>query len=263
MNDSFIITPDRILGLAQNYISRYSVKINLTSENNVFFIKTDYIKEFAQIILPKINYKFILLTHDSDFPIPGSAPEILDNPNLIMWLGMNVHQIHPKLKAIPIGMANEVWPHGDKKIVTKIIEENNPKTNLVYCNFDPNTNPEQRYPTIEKLKHLPFVDMDFDKQNYESYLRKVSKYKYIISPPGNSIDCHRVWESIYVNTIPICLKSIPMHYFKEGPILFVDEWNDLNEELLNQSYEKIKSKPAGIGHLGFYINYINQLLDPH
>jgi len=260
MNDSFIITPDRVLELSHNYISRYGVKINLSPENNIFFVKTDYIKEFATAILPKINYKFILLTHDSDYPIPGVAPEILENPYLIKWIGMNAHIIHPKLQAIPIGMANEVWPHGNKEVVTKIIEENNTKKNLIYCNFDPNTNPGQRFSTVEKLGQFSFIHLDFKKYDYETYLRKVSTYKYIISPPGNSVDCHRVWESVYVNTIPVCLKSIPMHYFKEGPILFLNSWDDLNEDMLNNNYEKTVSKPAGIGHLGYYTNYIHELL---
>jgi len=260
MTDNFIITPDRVLGLSKNFISRYGVKINLSPENNIFFIKTDFINEFATAILPKINYKFILLTHDSDFPIPGNT-KILENSFLIKWLGMNVHSIHPKLQAVPIGMANEVWPHGNKQTMMKVIEENNNKTNLIYCNFDPQTNPEQRYSTIEKLRQLPFIDFDFHKHDYESYLRKVSTYKYIISPPGNSIDCHRIWESIYLKTIPICLKSIPLHYFKNEPILFLDSWEQLTYELINGRYDSLQQRPTVLSNLQHYVDLINELLE--
>jgi len=260
MNDKFIITPDRVLELAKNFISRHGVKIDLSPKNNIFFIKTDYINEFATAILPKINYKFILLTHDSDFSIPGNT-NILENPFLIKWFGMNVHSLHPKLQAMPIGMANEVWPHGNKQTMVKIINENNQKTNLVYCNFDPNTNPEQRYNAMKKLRQLPFIDFDFVKHDYESYLRKVSTYKYIISPPGNSVDCHRIWESMYLKTIPICLKSIPLHYFKSEPILFLDDWGQLSRDLIDEKYELLMQRATILSDLQYYIRQINELLE--
>jgi hypothetical protein len=234
-----IITPDKFLSLSNNCMSRYTVDIKLTPERNIFFIKPDFLKEFITAVLPLINYNFILITHDSDIPVTEEYNIILNNPFLVKWFGMNCHIIHNKLQPIPIGMANECWPHGDKDVILKVVNENNEKKNFVYCNFDINTNLKDRSYALSNLRKLTFIDFETQKLSFEDYIRKLSSYKYVISPPGNSVDCHRVWESMYVKTIPIVLKSIPMVNFKDSPILFIDDWSCLNEELLYNNYENI------------------------
>lgn len=258
LDDSFIITPDKFLSLASNWISRYDRNITFNSKDNIFFIKPDFIDEFFKDILPKINFPFKLITHDSDIPTPPDTKynEILNNPFLIKWFGMNCHLIHPKLQPIPIGMANECWPHGNKNTMIKVIEQNNEKNNLIYCNFDPNTNIIDRYDAIKKLQNKTFIDFEFKKLDFESYLTKLSTYKYIISPPGNSIDCHRIWEAIYLKTIPVVLKSLPMVYFKDAPILFINDWDDITQDLLYEKYHVIKSKSTIKSDYIFYKNLI-------
>jgi len=255
----FIITPDKVLSLATNYISRYGTKLTFKSEDNIFFIKSDFINDFKEKVLDKINYKFILLTHDSDFPIEEKHYEILENPNLVMWFGMNCHIIHEKLYPIPIGMANEVWPHGNKETLLKIKNENNNKLNLVYCNFDIKTNVDERMHALLSLRDLPFIDFESKQLNFEEYLRKLSTYKYVISPPGNSVDCHRIWEAMYVGTIPICLKSIPLHTFKECPILFLNRWNDITREKLICNYRLVKEKSMERSNFKYYSKLILDL----
>jgi hypothetical protein len=259
MHKDNIITPDKILSLATNWLSRYSQDISYVPERNIFFIKPDFLSEFKQRILPNITYKFILLTHDSDIPVNSDCLDILDNPYLIKWFGMNCHIIHDKLQPIPIGMANEVWPHGNKDIVEKIIQENNSKTNLVYCNYDIYTNFKDRSYCIDQLKQNSFIDFEFTKLSFEDYLRKLSTYKYVISPPGNSVDCHRIWESMYVKTIPICMKSIPLVYFKDAPILFINDWRYITPELLNEKYTTLISRDTQKADFNFYKNQIQEL----
>jgi hypothetical protein len=257
-DNSFVITPDKILSLANNYISRYGKKITYNPEENIIFLHSDNLPVFINEVLPNINYKFVLLTHDSDWPITEKFDIILNNPYLIKWFAMNCHTMHEKLQPIPIGMANEVWPHGNKDILLTIINENNEKKNLVYCNFDPYTNLDARSVAIQKIRNYPYIDFDFNKISFEEYLRKLSTYKYVISPPGNSTDCHRIWESIYLGTVPICLKSIPLVYFKDCPILFINEWEDLNVDLLNEKYKIITNKSKIKSDFNFYKKMINE-----
>jgi hypothetical protein len=259
MHKENIITPDKILELANNCISRYKTDIVLTPDRNIFFVKPDYLHNFIQAVLPKINYNFILLTHDSDIPITNDYKQILENPYLIKWFGMNCHILHNKLQPIPIGMANEIWPHGNKDTMIKIVQENNKKENLIYCNFDPNTNLSARTYTLSIIKKFHFIDFETTKLDYENYLRKLSTYKYVISPPGNSVDCHRIWEAIYLGVIPVVLKSIPMAYFKDCPILFLNDWTDLTVDLLEEKYNFIKQKPITKSDYLFYKEQILKL----
>lgn len=247
-----IITPDKILDLANNCISRYKTDVVLTPERNIFFIKPDFLNGFIQNVLPKINYNFILLTHDSDIPVTEEYHQILNNPFLIKWFGMNCHIIHDKVQPIPIGMANEVWPHGNKDTLLKIINEKNKKENLIYCNFDPNTNISARTYALSVLQNFDFIHFENKKLNYEEYLRKLSTYKYVISPPGNSVDCHRIWEAIYLGVIPVVLKSIPMVYFKDCPILFINDWKDLSINLLHDKYNLLVQRKQNKADYLFY-----------
>lgn len=260
MNREDIITSDRFLSIAHNYISRKDTKINISPDKNVFFVKTDYLDFFVSNIAPKINFPFILITHESDYPIPGNHHSLLNHPFLLKWFGMNVHYIlHDKLQPVPIGLANDEWPHGNKDTLLSVAEEILPRTDLVYCNYDISTNPNERTYALNRLSSASFITRDFNKYDFATYLRKVKTHKYIISPPGNSTDCHRVWEAIYLGTIPICLKSVPMVYFRDCPILFIDDWSQITEEFLLSKYETIKQKSIEKAMFSFYFNQINDL----
>lgn len=239
MNTESIITSDKFLSLANNYISRKKTFIDIKKENNIFFIKTDYLDFFVSNILPKINFPFVLITHESDFAVPGNYSNILDSPYLLKWFGMNCHVIHPKLQPIPIGVANEEWPHGNKETIVDVANMNSIKNGLIYCNYDISTNTSERTAALHALNNKTFITKDFTKHSFKQYLEIVAKHKFIISPPGNSVDCHRIWESIYLGTIPVCLKSVPLVYFKDSPILFVDSWDQITEDFLMNNYEKI------------------------
>ena len=41
-----------------------------------------------------------------------------------------------------------------------------------------------------------------------SYYLNLKKSKFCICPEGNGPDCHRLWESLYLDVIPICKRSI-------------------------------------------------------
>ena len=79
------------------------------------------------------------------------------------------------------------------------------------------------------------------------------KYKYVISPHGNGLDCHRTWESLALGCIPI-IKTSPLDRMFEGlPVLIVKNWSDITQELLN-TFE-----PSGnLDKLR--LNYWNELL---
>ncbi|GAG08179.1 unnamed protein product, partial [marine sediment metagenome] len=66
--------------------------------------------------------------------------------------------------------------------------------------------------------------------------------KFCISPPGGGIDCHRIWEAICLDTIPIVLKNIAFKQFRHLPILFIDSWEQISNEFLEKKYEEFSQK---------------------
>jgi hypothetical protein len=94
---------------------------------------------------------------------------------------------------------------------------------------------------IEKIINLPYVTY-FEKQSNEEYLKNISSSKYVLSPHGETPDCYRHWESMYLSAIPITLNHPKLNSFKDLPILFLDSWDELSEELLNDRYSEILNK---------------------
>jgi hypothetical protein len=54
---------------------------------------------------------------------------------------------------------------------------------------------------------------------------------FVICPEGNGIDTHRLWEALYLKTIPIMKKNKISPFLKKInlPILVLNKWTDLLE----------------------------------
>jgi hypothetical protein len=196
------------------------------NDNHVLniFIKTDFIDLFFQSY--DFNHKVIIFTHNSDYGIDFNHIKYLDNPNIVSWYAQNINTVHPKLKSIPIGIANEEWPHGDINTFESIRIKNLEKTNLIYANFNTYTNLNERNHCVNYLNKqniLVSPSLKFDK-----YLSNLSKSYFSISPNGNGVDCHKTWESLYLKTIPILTKSINSLQYRNLPIIILDDWRDFD-----------------------------------
>jgi len=73
----------------------------------------------------------------------------------------------------------------------------------------------------------------------KQFYSDVSKSKYTLSPEGTGIDCHRIYESIFLDTIPILKTSQLDHFYKKLPIVIVQEWNEVTEQFLTDNYDKL------------------------
>lgn len=235
------------------YINEYTdqnIVNNISSENYIFFTKMDWIKYFINKILPLIDKPFILVTHNSDYS-SGKQGQIIKHPKLIKWFGQNMEKISDKTEGLPIGLENQMW----KRTNFNIIEQNKsvPKTNLLYLNFSLKTN-KSRVGVMNKLLGKGF------RRNgslpWNEYMRELASYKFAISPKGNGVDCHRTWEALYLGVIPIVEKSDHMSYFKDLPILFVDDYDEIDEKFLNEMYEVFRNRSFNLEKLD--INYYKE-----
>jgi hypothetical protein len=216
----------------------------------ILFLYAHLLKSFEQKIKFFAN-PFTLITHNSDYNLTNSDPvvqKILDSLNLVCWWGQNLCFIHPKMRFLPIGLANTMWDHG--KIENFIGVPTN-KSKDIYFNFNIYTNREKREHCYNVLKtQLPFLQMLPVDQN----INRLAQYKWCICPEGNGVDTHRLWEAMYLGCIPIVLKSpfidTLMHYTEgELPIYVVDAWSDLtNLNFPNFVRDKIINKWLKLSH---------------
>ena len=60
-----------------------------------------------------------------------------------------------------------------------------------------------------------------------SYYRQLRLSGFSLCPRGNGIDTYRVWESLYLGTIPIILDSDWLHGDLSLPVMTITRWADL------------------------------------
>jgi hypothetical protein len=233
-----------------NYIQGEKFK-SLANNKTIYYWDTDHVDWYFEMMCPK--QPFILISHNSD----GAVKKIktrkdeasLDKapPNLIKWFAQNVCVEDPRLESIPIGLENSQWFPELKKIqkLETIINLQKNSINLVYANFNISTNVEERSKAYEVCNSLTHVTKHFGKngEDYDNYLKNLKHHDFIICPPGNGEDTHRLWETLYIGSIPIVKKTINTSYYKNLPICYINDWQQIaDQNFLIEQKNMLKSK---------------------
>jgi len=198
--------------------------------------------------LDNIHHEFVLITHNSDLGILDEYSCFVDNKKIIKWFGQNNYIDHPKVVSLPIGIARAKYPHGNVQLLSeksKLQEKNY----LVYKNFSIETNLFERT-EIDKITRANGIGMS-PSVPHENYLDTVARTVFTISPPGNGVDCHRIWESLYLKTVPVVKRHRVLKQFEDLPILFVDSWNDVTVDFLRNNVKYINGLSTKLEKLHF------------
>lgn len=217
----------------------------------IVYCHTDWISNLFEII-KNINKNIILISHNSDhftpnIPIPKCVKK---------WYSQNVSIINnPIIESIPVGIENSVWfPESDKpnKILNKLKEIKEYK-NLLYVNFNIKNNTKERQEPYILFKDKSWVTMKYYKngERFDEYCDDIFNHKFILSPDGNGVDTHRLWETLYLKSIPVIKHSINADFYIDLPICFVNQWEEINEDFLNNEYERIINKKWNLEKLNF------------
>ena len=93
---------------------------------------------------------------------------------------------------------------------------------------------------VENLKNNGIENKLISPNNYFSNL---SNYKFVISPEGNGVDCHRHYEALMYACIPIIEKNpLTEEKYKNIPVLWTTDYSEITEEYLNQTYPSFLEK---------------------
>ena len=78
---------------------------------------------------------------------------------------------------------------------------------------------------------------------HNEYFYKLPNYKFIISPEGNGIDCHRHYEALMAGAIPI-VEDNPLirEKYKNLPVLYTKDYSEITAEYLEKRYEEMVDK---------------------
>lgn len=239
------ITGDTIRAFADHVfdettdVSAWSHKAFDIEAGDVVFLKTDFMDEFFTSTFPRIKNGFVLATHNSDFPAPSQYASFLDDARLLAWYALNPDTVHPKLVPVPISLANAYWPHGRPSVVQDAFDAKkeawSTRQHGLYINMDITSNKDDRPKALTSVARLESVYVRRERLNYSDYLHDVANSKFVLSPPGNGADCHRTWEAILLNAVPIVVSSSLLSPLYKGlPVMTVDDWSEVTEAKLQQ-----------------------------
>ena len=223
----FGVTNDNIPNQLKNTntIIRDRFDFYVHPHESIVYVYGHDLELFFRETFPEIDKPIKLISHNTDYPVDSRFLQYLEDDKLLHWYAQNAVLDHPKLTPLPIGIANKQWPHGNVDNFMHVMKLNNMKENIVYKNFDIGTNIGIRS-RVNQITNQNNIFMDRTYPHTE-YLQRVTKSMFVISPPGNGIDCHRIWEALYLGTVPIVEKSPAFRNFTDLPILFIDKWEDV------------------------------------
>jgi len=231
--------------------------------DDIEYIKTDMIKDRQNNWVKMEGWRNrnetinldnvrVLVSGHSDHCIDDTYTDILNSHLLSTWFCQNKNINHPKLRALPLGITNQHEPatRGRHKIIGNtdrifsIAQE--PKLDrharLAYLNITPSNFPHERNDIVGTFAEQPWVtyrNPEITEEGHEDFLRNIHQHKFVFAPRGNGLDTHRLWECLYLRTIPIVKRHMSMCDFEDLPILFVDDWKDVTEEYLHHVYDKM------------------------
>ena len=191
--------------------------------------------------LKKFKNSFFLILHNSDQDFLPKHTYITEIPNLKQIYTQNCNIDIEKITALPIGLANSRWNHGNLETFCSVVNKPVIKTEYIYNNFtvEGGMRPEYRVDCKEAADSLKLpVNKSL---NYKDYLLDLQKHKFCLCPSGNGLDTHRLWECLYLRVIPIIVESTySKNFAKDFPIYLLKEWVDINLEKLDKFFLKTK-----------------------
>ncbi|MFZ9376532.1 MAG: hypothetical protein ACO25K_05370 [Candidatus Fonsibacter ubiquis] len=207
---------------------------NSIENGDIVYCDTHYILEYKDILNTKKD--LTIITHNSDHCLYDGITDKKNSINVdelqcySRWFGQNSYS--KKVIPIPIGFENMRWESvfGPKTdCMNNIRNFDDHPTSLVYFNCNLNTNLEERKTCYDKVSNINFVNVDQSNLTYRQYLNRIKEHKFVLSPRGNGLDCHRTWEILMMRRIPILKREGQLEeLYKNIPVLFVDDWTDID-----------------------------------
>jgi hypothetical protein len=204
----------------------------------------------------------LIVTGHSDFPI---VDRLLDLYPHASWWGTNIQT--PRAHGVPLGITNathesDLHPiYGDLDCMVKVAHEPRDIANLVYMNFAVGTFPTERQSVWDRFSESPWVTAGTPVSTLEgrtTFLRDVRSHSFVLCPRGNGIDTHRLWETLYMGSIPIVRWDIAHSGWTDLPILFVNSWEEVTEERLRAELPRFQTSSRNLEKLkvGYWIQRI-------
>ena len=229
--------------------------------NSIIACITGYprvIDYFFDDLINKLYNGVILIIIESD--VVPITKEHLNHINLLHCFTWNKPFCHEKLSSLPIGLNFNRQYNSLQNWLNQHEGESVGPRKLLCFNGSLNTDHSRKELVIKAqtkwkpfctiLNQVPFLDKYYIPSYIEGKILisvtnpkcydQWSEYKFVLSPKGAGVDCHRTWEALSMGCIPIVLSSTIDELYKDLPVLILKSWDEINEQLLHDFYCKYK-----------------------
>jgi len=257
---------------------KYTDRISVTEKSYSFEDMKDYdTVYFSSLNLHKIHAKikniitkpFILITGYSDCECPNDIFDtdeefkgFLNWKLLKHWFCQNCLITHPKITVIPLGLdyqtmmyyshirsdrGAQITPIEQESQLMVLRKQMRPfweRIPVCYGNFQFFT--ETKYGTVDRndaIDNIPANLIYYDcKHERKQTFTNQSSFAFVVSPFGQDYECYRTWEALCLGCIPIMKKCVIDSLYDGLPVILVDDWKEVTNELLLEKMIEYKEK---------------------
>ena len=278
----FSFTPHSSIRQLINYPQLEKIK---NIKNPSIYICSSAISHFINVMLPLIDFSFVLVSGDCDETIPNEILNkndfinLISDKRIIHWFCQNMTIEHNKITKIPIGLdyhtltQRPLWGpisscQDQEKMLTMIKEKSVPFYNRnikCYANFQFSMNTKLGYDRKDAFQKINKELVYYEESKVSRLItwNKQKDFAFVICPHGGGLDCHRNWEALCLGCIPIVKTSSIDKLYDNLPVLIVNDWNLIDNNLLNNTINDYKKKFENNEFnkekikLSYWINLIN------
>ncbi len=238
------LCPDTFRNMADHIFDETDAPFSPSAikRGDVVYVSRRFFDVFFTHLHKLIKNSYILISGNYYQSSPRNFAYLLNDPKILHWFSVNGDIVnHSKFTHIPLGLANPYWKHGNSDTIRQVQKEQESeqleKKYLVNLNFDIGSS-NDRKGIFSYFKQKTFVTLT-PRKSHKEYLQDLALSKFVISPPGRALDCHRTWEALLVGCIPILFKSTLDLLYADLPVVIVGNWHNVSAEFLEKEYARI------------------------
>lgn len=204
----------------------------------------------------------VIMSHGDFLPALSLLSRIGEISERVFAINLPVET--DKIRAIPLGLENFSWNRNGR--LADFLSQSqhlarNEKLQDVFASFAVKNNPKVREPVVDALKDSSFGWSE-KRLSPEEYRARVRESKFVISPPGRGLDCHRTWEAVYLGAVPVVQQgSLATGLVDNLPILAVADYSQFFSKTSrerNEIYESLTSRSLERAFMPYWIERISR-----
>jgi hypothetical protein len=191
------------------------------------------------------DMKFIIFTNLEDTPTDDYIFDAIPE-NVLCISAVNAVSHGDKVIPAPYGVQRRISPQDNRieNLTEYALFPEPSELNLLYVSHNESSHLD-RVGIKSLFINKDWAIVDDQRVEYRDFLSKLRRCKFMLCPRGNAIDCHRNWEVLYMKRVPVMKRYSYLEVlFKKYPVLFVDDYSEVTEDLLianDNLYHKAKS----------------------